>query len=365
MITVKEICSFIDYAVPVVYQESYDNSGLQTGNPDNKISSALLSLDATIEVIEEASAGGYGLVITHHPVIFHPLKSVTGKSYAEKIILKAIKEDIAIYSAHTSLDMFNSWVSRKMAEKLGLKEISTLKPLENKLLKLVTFVPVSYAGKVREALFSAGAGHIGNYDMCSFNAEGYGTFRGNEHAKPFVGERGELHKEKEVRIETILPVHLKNNVLRALLEAHPYEEVAWDMYPLLNEYSGAGTGCTGIFREPPDEKTFLGMLSEVFNSKGIRYSRLTGRRIKKVALCGGSGAFLIETAISSGADALVTGDVKYHDFFKAGGNMLLADIGHYESEIYCLEILYDLIIKNFPNFALRFSEIKTNPINYY
>jgi putative NIF3 family GTP cyclohydrolase 1 type 2 len=160
-------------------------------------------------------------------------------------------------------------------------------------------------------------------------------------------------------------VHLKNNVLRALLEAHPYEEVAWDLYPLLNEYSGAGIGCTGIFRDPPDEKAFLGLLSEVFNAKGIRYSGFTGRRIRKVALCGGSGAFLIETAISSGADAFVTGDVKYHDFFKAGGNLLLADIGHYESEIYCLEILYDLIIKNFPNFALRFSEIKTNPINYY
>lgn len=364
-IKVKDVCDFLDASIPVSWQESYDNSGLQTGNPDNEIESALLALDATPDIIKEAVETGCGLVVTHHPVLFHPIKSLTGRNLAEKVVIEAIKNNIAIYSCHTNLDAYGHGVSMKMAEKLGLKNLKPLKPLENKLLKLVTFVPASHEVRVREALFSAGAGVIGNYDMCSFNSEGYGTFRGNEQTEPFAGKKGELHNENETRIETILLSHLRNRVIKALLEAHPYEEPAYDIYPLLNDYHLAGMGCMGTLEEPAGEIAFLETIERVFNAKGLRHSALTGRKIGKVALCGGAGGSLINTAVSSGADAYITGDIRYHDFLNASNNIFLADIGHYESEIFSLETLYELIIKKFPKFALRFSEIKTNPINYY
>jgi len=362
---VKEVCSFLDSAVPVAYQENYDNSGLQVGDPESEVTSALLALDATPEVIKEAAEKGCGIVITHHPVLFHPLRSLTGRSLAEKVVIEAVKNNIAIYSLHTNLDVFGSGVSRKMAEKLGLKDIRVMVPLENKLIKLVTFVPVSHAEKVREALFSAGAGVIGNYDLCSFNVEGFGTFRGSEHTNPFAGKKGEYHREKEVRIETILPSHLKNNVIKALLAAHPYEEVAYDIYPLMNEYAGAGSGCTGNLPEPLDENEFLKLVSDIFDADGLKYSKPAKDRVLKVALCGGAGGPFIPAAISSGADAYITGEIRYHDFLDFGKSIMLVEIGHYESEISCLEILYELITKKLPKFAVRFSDINTNPINYF
>lgn len=362
---VKDMCSFLNAAVPVLYQESYDNSGLQAGDPDMEITSALLAFDATVEVIDEAASLGCGLVITHHPVIFHPLKSLTGRTMPERIIMKALRYNIAVYSAHTSLDLFSGGVSMKMAGKLGLIASKPLKPIENKLLKLAVFIPSGHVEKVRDALFAAGAGVIGDYDMCSFNAPGYGTFRGNENSNPFVGKKGEFHREEEIRVETILPLHLKNNVLKALLDTHPYEEPAYDIYPLMNDYPLTGLGSIGSLPDPVDEKEFLEILRLKFHAVGIRYSALTGKKIRKVALCGGAGASLIHAAIAGGADVFVTGDLKYHDFFEAGNHLLLADIGHYESEICSLEILHDLIIKKFPTFALRFSGIITNPINYF
>jgi len=362
---VKDICSYLDSVVPLSYQESYDNSGLQAGDPEAEISSALLALDATEEVVKEAASKNCGLLITHHPVIFYPLKSLTGKSQSEKIIIKALKENIAIYSSHTCLDVFTENVSMKMGEKLSLKNLKVLSPLENTLLKLVTFVPEDYAEKVRNALFSAGAGVTGKYDMCSFNAEGYGTCRGSESSNRFLGEKGKLYRGKEVRIETILPVHLKDEVIKVMLAAHPYEEVAYDLYPLAISNSHAGLGCVGELHEPVNEKEFINMIAKTFNVQVIRYSSLSGMKIHKVALCGGAGASLISIAINAGADAFVTADLKYHDFFNAGDKLFLADIGHYESEIFLLEILYNLIIKKFINFALQFSEIKTSPIKYY
>lgn len=361
----KEICSYLDSAIPLSIQESYDNSGLQTGDPDAEIESALLSLDATEEVIEEAAGSGSGLIITHHPVIFHPVKSLTGRTKAEKIIARAIKNNIAVYSSHTSLDARTGGVSIKMAEKAGLVNIRVLKPLENSLVKLVTFVPADHAEKVREAIFKAGAGVIGNYDMCSYNVEGYGTFRGNELTNPFTGRKGEMHREPETRIETIMPSYISGQVVAALIEAHPYEEAAYDLYPLANAFATAGMGCMGETVQACSEQEFLAMLAEKFRAEGIRYSSLTGKPVRKVAMCGGAGASLIPLAIRKGADAFVTGDLKYHDFLDYDRNIFLVDIGHYESEISSLEILHDLIIKKFPTFALRFSGVKTNPINHY
>jgi dinuclear metal center YbgI/SA1388 family protein len=360
----KDICFYLGSVVPVSFQESYDNSGLQYGDPESEINSALLSLDVTEEVVDEAIALGCNLIISHHPVIFKPLKTITGRTFVERIVIKAIKNDIAIYSCHTNLDAVESGVSVKMAEKLGLKDIRALAPLKDKILKLVTFVPGSHLEKVRDAIFDAGAGVIGNYDQCSFSTKGQGSFRGNEKTLPFVGEKGKIHFEEEIRLETILLSHLKEKVISALLESHPYEEVAYDIYSLENNYAKAGFGAIGELPVETKGDDFIKELSYVFNAKGIRYTAMPDKKIRTVALCGGAGIFLLDDSILSGADAFVTGDVKYHDFFGAGGKVLLVDIGHYESEKYSTEILYDLIIKKFPTFALRFSEINTNPINY-
>lgn len=360
----RELTDFLDYAIPLSFQENYDNSGIQYGDPDMEISSGLLTLDVTEEVISEATCTGCDIIISHHPVIFKPLAKLTGKTASERIILRAVKQDIAIYSAHTNLDAIGNGVSRKMAEKIGLKDIEVLVPLKNRLLKLVTFVPEDHLDKVRQAVFGAGAGVTGNYDNCGFTTGGTGSFRGNESSSPFVGEKGKIHFEKETRFETILYGHQKSKVIRALLESHPYEEVAYDIYPLENQNSGAGMGCVGVPDQPLKEREFLELVSSVFGCRGIKHSVLTGRMIRKVALCGGSGGSLTDDAIARGADSFITADIKYHTFLDSGKKILLADTGHYESEKFSVEILYDLIIKKFPKFALRFSEINTNPINY-
>ncbi len=360
----KDLCSFLDSAIPLSFQEGYDNSGLQVGSADKEISSAILTLDITDKVLDEAGYNNCDLIISHHPLIFSGLKRLSGGSATEKLLLKAIKQDTAIYSAHTNLDALSNGVSRKMAEKLSLVNTRILAPLKNRLLKLVTYIPETHLEKVRSAIFSAGAGVIGNYDNCSFATQGTGSFRGGENTHPFAGEKGKLHFEKEVRLETVLFSHLKDRIINALTETHPYEEVAYDIYSLENENIEAGLGCTGELPEPMVEVEFLKFVSSVFSAKGIRYSDLTGRMIRKVALCGGSGASLMGDALASGADAFVTGDIKYHTFFETGKRILIADIGHYESEKFSAEILHDLIIKKFPTFAVRFSEINTNPINY-
>jgi len=360
----SELCKYLDTAVPLSFQEGYDNSGLQVGFPETEIASALLTIDITEEVIEEAVRNGCNIVISHHPLIFNGIKRITGHSYTERILARAIKEDIAIYSAHTNLDAADFGVSRKMALKLSLKNVKVLVPLKNLLLKLVTFIPESHLEKVRSALFEAGAGVIGNYDHCGFTVAGQGSFSAGENANPYVGEIGKIHFEDEIRLEMALFSHLKRDVIKALIDAHPYEEVAFDLYHLDNENVEVGLGCYGEFDQPLPEAEFLKLVSAVFDAGGLRYSGLTGCPVKKVALCGGSGASLLNNAIGAGADAFVTADIKYHGFFDADKKILLVDIGHFESEKFTTEILYDLIIKKFPKFAVRFSKTNTNPINY-
>jgi dinuclear metal center YbgI/SA1388 family protein len=360
----KDLCFYLDSVVPLSFQESYDNSGLQIGLPEKEISSALISLDITMEVIDEAVSGKCDIIISHHPLIFNGIKRITGRTYTEKIIYKAVKNDIAIYSCHTNLDNFSDGVSRKLAEKLNLKNIKVLSPLKKSLLKLVVYIPESHLEKVKEALFEAGAGVIGNYDQCGFAASGTGSFRGNENARPYAGKKGRVHFEKEIRFETIMYSHLKEKVIQALLSVHPYEEVAYDIYSLENENAETGSGCVGEFGDAMSEDNFLKLISSVFEAKGVRYSRLSGKPVKLVALCGGAGASLINAALASGADAFITADVKYHNFFDADNKILLVDAGHFESEKFSTEILHNLIIKKFPKFAVRFSETNTNPINY-
>lgn len=365
MPVVQDIIQCIEDFAPASYQESYDNSGLQVGDFKNQVNGILLAIDVTEEVVDEAIACGCNLILSHHPVIFSGIKKLTGRTYTERIIAKAIRNDVAIFSCHTNVDNVAAGVSFKMAEKLGLSDLKVLKPLSGLLCKLVVFVPVAQVEKVRLSLFEAGAGNIGQYDSCSFNLRGEGTFRASENANPYVGERGQFHTEPEVRIETVFPKYLESKVVSAMIKAHPYEEVAYDVYPLLNQHNNVGAGALGTFANPMDETAFLSRLKTVFNVPFLRHTGLRGEKISKVALCGGSGSSFLPDAIKSGADVYVSGDFKYHQFFDAEGRILITDIGHFESEQFTLEIFYELLIKKFPNFALRFTKVKTNPINYF
>jgi dinuclear metal center YbgI/SA1388 family protein len=352
------------YAHPSL-QESYDNCGLLTGDAYTKVSGVLLTLDCTEEVIDEAIKKKCNMVIAHHPVIFSGLKKLNGKNYIERTIIKAIKNNILIYAIHTNLDNVYNGVNAKIAEKLSLVNTKVLAPVSGKLLKLVTYVPVGDADNVRNAIFKAGAGVISEYDNCSFNVQGTGTFRGSENSNPHVGNKGEIHFENELSIEVILPEFLKTKVVAELKKAHPYEEVAYDIYTLENEHPRIGAGLIGELKNPIQEKNMLKRIKDKLKAKCIRHTALLNKPIQKVALCGGSGSFLLKNAIAAGADIFITADFKYHQFFDAENRIIIADIGHYESEQFTIEILRDVLIKNFPTFAVHFTEVNTNPINYY
>jgi len=362
---VKELTSYLEEICPLNYQESYDNCGLITGDKEKNITGVLLCLDSTEEVLKEAVNLKYNVVIAHHPILFSPIKKLTGKTYSERAIIYAIKNDLCIYAMHTNLDNIRIGVNNKIAEKIGLKNLSILSPKNGLLRKLVTFSPVKDSGKVREALFAAGAGKIGGYDECSFNAEGTGTFKAGENTNPHVGKKHEQHHEKEERIETIYPKHLENKVIEALLKTHPYEEVAYDIYPLEVPHKNVGSGMVGELEKPLKEKVFLSLLKKTMKLSGIRYTPLKTKSIKKVAVCGGSGSFLLPDAIAGGADVFVTADFKYHQFFDAEDKIMIADIGHYESEQFTPEILNAFIKEKFTTFATRISKTSTNPVNYF
>ncbi len=360
---ISEIISCIEKVAPPSLQENYDNAGLLTGNPNADVKAILVTLDATEAVIDEAIAKGCNLVVAHHPIIFSGLKKINGKNYVERVIIKAIKNDIAIYAAHTNLDNVLQGVNGKIAEVLNLQNTRILDAKNNVLKKLVTFVPHKNIEAVKVAIFNAGAGYIGNYDECSFSTEGNGTFRGNESTNPHVGEKNISHTEPETRLETVFPAHLQNIIIKALIEAHPYEEVAYDIYPLENSWGNVGSGLVGELPESMDATAFLNYLKQQMNLSVVRYTPFD-KPIKTVAVCGGAGSFLLKKAISVGADAYVSADFKYHEFFDAENRLLIADVGHYESEFFTKDLLKDIILKKFPTFPVLFSEIHTNPIKY-
>lgn len=353
-----------EYA-PLNYQEDYDNSGLLTGTPDQEVTAALVALDCTEVIVDEAIAKGCNLIITHHPIVFKGLKKFTGKNYVERVILKAIKNNIALYAIHTNLDSVHNGVNGVICDRLGLKQAKVLNPKAGVLKKLVTFCPEAQAPALRAALFAAGAGKIGNYSDCSFNAPGEGTFKAGDGTQPFVGQHGVQHHEPETRIETIFLVQDERKILLALLENHPYEEVAYDIYPLENKLNTVGSGMIGWLEEEMEAADFLAFVKSRMNVTLIRHTKATDRKIKKVAVCGGSGSFLLNNAIAAGADAFITADFKYHEFFDADGKLMIADIGHFESEQFTSGLLIDIIREKFPNFAIRLTEHNTNPINYY
>lgn len=364
MPTIREIIDEIEQVAPLALQEDFDNSGLQVGDVNQLATGALICLDVTEEVIDEAIDLGYNLIVSHHPLAFRPFKSLTGANYVERCMMAACKHDIVVYAAHTNLDNAAGGVNTHLANMLGLVNQSVLAPMEGKLLKLVTFVPVKQSEIVRQSLFDAGAGHIGAYDSTSYNIEGKGSFRAGESANPYCGEVGKLHFEDEVRIEVILPIYLKNKVLAALIKSHPYEEPAFDLYSLVNQWGGAGSGVLGELPKEADEKGFIEKVKSVFGASHVMHSAFLNKQIKTVALCGGSGAFLTNTAIASGADIFITGEAKYNDYYDVEGKIVLAVIGHYESEIHTKELLHNIISKKFSNFAARLSKVNSNPVKY-
>lgn len=365
MLKLSSLIQVIENFAPLAYQEGYDNSGLQSGDPNKEIHQALVTIDITEEVLNEAIKTNADLIISHHPLFFKEIKKITPVTALGRIVQKAIKNDIALYSCHTNLDAILHGVNNKICQKLNIKHTEILNPIKENLKKLVTFIPEKYATEVRKSIFEAGAGHIGNYDMCSFNIGGSGSFRGDDNSNPFVGKKGQLHFEDEIRFETIFPADKQSQIINALLISHPYEEVAYDIYPLDNIYKKAGSGMIGELDKPVELLELLQKVKKTFHIPCIRYSQSKIGKVRRIAVCGGSGSFLLKQAIQKKADIFLTSDIKYHQFFETEHNTVLADMGHYESEQFTKEIIYDLLIENFPKFALRFSNINTNPIKYY
>ncbi len=362
---IKEITNYLESVAPLHYQESYDNAGLLVGDANREIDAALITLDCTEEVVEEAIENNCNLIIAHHPIIFSGLKKITGQNYVERTIIKAIKNNIAIYAIHTNLDNIKTGVSAKIAEILGVENYKILSPKKDLLRQLAVYCPVSDTEKVKEALFQAGAGDIGNYDECSFSTKGEGTFRANEGCDPHIGNIGERHTEKEEKIEVIFPKYKENTIISALKQAHPYEQVAYQIYILDNIYENVGAGIVGELAQKVDTNRFLEMLKTKMQTDCIRHTKLVKNQIKRVAICGGSGSFLLSNAICEKADIFITADFKYHEFFDGENDIIIADIGHFESEQFTKDLIYDLLSKKFSKFAVRLSKVNTNPINYF
>lgn len=361
----ENIISAIEAIAHPSLQESYDNSGLITGNPGMIIRKALLTLDCTEEVVQEAHETGCDLIIAHHPIIFKGLKRLTGEDYVQRTIISAVRKGIAIYACHTNLDnVLHQGVNMKIAEKLGLRNCRILSPLAGKLVKLVVFVPQSHADVVRNAMFGAGAGQIGNYDECSFHVSGTGTFRPGNAARPYLGEKGLREEAEELRMEVILPEYSASAVLNAVKKVHPYEEVAYDLYPLLNKWQEAGSGIIGELETEMEGQHFPAWLKKKMNAEVIRFTKPV-EKVRTVAVCGGSGSFLIGQAKRSGADAYITGDVKYHEFFDAENRLMICDPGHFETEQYTIEVFAEVLSEKIPNFATIFAKTITNPVQYY
>ena len=363
---IRSIILELEQIAPPTLQESYDNSGLLTGSLDWNCTGILLTLDITENTIEEAKLKGCNLVIAHHPIIFKGLKKITQTgNYVERTLIKAIKSDIAIYAIHTNLDNVLHGVNKMIADRLELSARKVLAPKENLLKKLVFFVPPTHAEIVRNAIFEAGGGRLGNYAECSFTHAGTGTFKPLDGAQPFSGTTNVRSSEPEERVEIQYPRWLEDVVVKAMKASHPYEEVAYDLLPVNNVADQYGSGLVGNLNEPLSEIEFLGLLKESFGLKVIRHSALIGKKIQKVAVCGGAGSFLTKNAIREKADAFITADLKYHEFFDAENRLLLTDIGHWESEQFTTELLFQHLIEKFPTFAVLKSGENTNPVHYF
>lgn len=362
---VKDITRFLEELAPLGSQESYDNSGLIVGNPDMQVNGVLLSLDCIEATVEEAIKVGANLIVAHHPIVFSGLKQLNGKNHIERTVIKAIKNDVAIYAIHTNLDNYKWGVNYEIAQRIGISKPRILAPKKNTLKKLVFFCPESHSEKVVQAIFKAGGGNIGEYTNCSFESYGTGTFLPGENSNPSQGKIGQREKVEEKRIEVLIPIHKESQIIKAMNYAHPYEEVAHDIYPITNANQDEGAGMIGELDQAMKVEDFLTHLKSTFNCGVIRHTELIKKEIKTVAFCGGAGSFLLNNAKSQQADIYITGDFKYHEFFNAEQAIIIADIGHFESEQYTPHLILGILKKNFINFAFHLSKVNTNPINYF
>ncbi|MDU8885294.1 Nif3-like dinuclear metal center hexameric protein [Yeosuana sp. MJ-SS3] len=361
---VQDIINHLEELAPLAYAEDFDNVGLLVGNKESKITGILVTLDTTEAVVDEAIETNCNLIVSFHPIIFKGLKTITGKSYVERTVIKAIKNDVAIFAIHTALDNALQGVNDIICNQLELTNKRILIPQPTTIKKLTTYVPKQEAETLREALFHAGAGTIGNYSHCSFNVDGIGTFNGNEDSNPTIGTKGLTHQEEEVKITVTYAKHLESSILKTLFKTHSYEEVAYEIVTLENKNQHIGMGMIGELNKPMSETEFLKMLKNKMNATCIRHSALLAKHIKTVAILGGSGSFAIQAAKASGADIYITADLKYHDFFTAENKLILADIGHYESEQFTKNFLVAYLTKKIINFAVVLSKINTNPVKY-
>ena len=362
---IKDVIQHMEDLAPLAYAESYDNVGLLVGNKNTTLTGILITHDTLEEVVDEAITKNCNLIVSFHPIVFLGIKKFNGQDYVNRVIVKAIKNDIAIYATHTALDNVQNGVNSTICNQLNLVNRKILIPKSNFIHKLTTYVPVKHANEVRDALFNAGAGNIGNYHKCSFNVSGEGTFEGNDNSNPQIGEQGVFRTENEIQVNVTFEKHLESKILKALFTNHPYEEVAYEITELTNSNQNIGLGMIGDLTTPMDEKTFLEFLKTKMNTSCVRHSNKLGKKIHKVAVLGGSGSSAIKNAKNSGADAYITSDLKYHDFYQAENSILLCDIGHYESEQYTKSLLYEFLSKKIPNFAIVLSDINTNPVNYF
>ena len=347
---IKEIIGYLESIAPPALQESYDNSGLLVGNKGKKAKGAIICLDSTEEVIDEAIEKGCNLVIAHHPIIFKGLKRLTGNNYIERTVLKAIKNDIAIYAIHTNLDnVLENGVNSKIATLLNLEKTSVLAPKQN-LKKLEITVPVDNSDGVRKALYEAGAGWSGREEEVSYASLGVRYNNGD-------GVPG-------LKIEFHFPANATGSILGCLTELQSEIDLSYNIHAIENQQTGVGSGLVGELEEAMEEMDFLKMLKKNMDAGVVKYTALQDKKIKRVALCGGSGGFLLPAAKAAGADIFITADYKYHEYFDADGDLIIADIGHYESEQFTKQLLFDILSDKFPNFALHLTEVNTNPVNY-
>ena len=361
---VKEVTTVLEELAPLAYAEDFDNVGLLVGSYTQEVSGILVTLDTLENVVDEAIANNCNLIVSFHPIIFSGLKRIIGSSYVERVVIKAIQNNIAIYSMHTALDNSKEGVNAKICEVLDILDPQILIPQKSTIKKLTTYAPINAAEKLKNALFEAGAGNIGNYSNCSFTTVGTGSFRAEDEANPTIGKIGETHFEEEVQINVTFSASFEKKVMNALFKNHPYEEVAYEVLTLENNYQNIGMGMIGTLKNPISENEFLRLVQERMNASGIRHSKLLNKNIEKVAVLGGSGAFAIKAAKAAGADIFITADVKYHQFYEAEAKLVIADIGHFETEQFTKNLLVDYLTKKIPNFAIRLSESKTNPIKY-
>ena len=361
---IKQVTDILEELAPLAHAEDFDNVGLLVGDAQTEVQGILVTLDTLENVVDEAIATDCNLIVSFHPIIFGGLKKLTGRNYVERIVIKAIQNGIAIYSMHTALDNVQDGVNGKICEILGIVHPKILIPKKGTIEKLVTYVPQKDAEALRTSLFEAEAGNIGQYSDCSFSTQGIGSFKAGEQAHPVKGEIGKIHYEEETQVNIIYSKRHRSGILKTLFKNHPYEEVAYELFALQNIDQNIGMGMVGELSEPVNETQFLQSIKQKMNVSVVRHSRLLGQKVSKIAVLGGSGAFAIEAAKASGAQVFITADIKYHEFYKAEDKIVIADIGHYETEQFTKTLLVDYLTKKIPNFAIRLSESKTNPITY-